>query len=64
MPCEVVARMGGAYDNGSAPFYYDIIANPMETGTYATWRCCEAHTKGGVFTDFEAVVSCTESWWR
>ena len=34
VPCEVVARMGGAYDNGSAPFYYDIIANPMEAGTY------------------------------
>ena len=34
VPCEVVARMGGAYDNGTAPFYYDIIANPMEAGTY------------------------------
>ena len=34
VPCEVVARIGGAYDNGSAPFYYDIIANPMEAGTY------------------------------
>ena len=34
VPCEVVARIGGAYDNGTAPFYYDIIANPMEAGTY------------------------------
>ena len=34
-PCEVVARIGGAYDNGTAPFYYDIvIPNPIEAGTY------------------------------
>ena len=33
-PCEVVPRIGGAYDNGTAPFYYDIIASPMEAGTY------------------------------
>ena len=34
-PCEVVSRIGGAYDNGTAPFYYDIVVrNPMEAGTY------------------------------
>ena len=34
-PCEVVARIGGAYDNGTAPFYYDIvIPNPLDAGTY------------------------------
>ena len=34
-PCEVVSRIGGAYDNGTAPFYYDIvIPNPIEAGTY------------------------------
>ena len=34
-PCEVVARIGGAYDNGTAPVYYDIvIPNPIDVGTY------------------------------
>jgi hypothetical protein len=34
-PCEVIPRIGGAYDNGTAPFYYDIvIPNPIDAGTY------------------------------
>lgn len=34
VPCEVISRVGGAYDNGSTPYYYDIVAKPEASGTY------------------------------